>query len=140
MDYGLRYDYQSYLKEQYGRGASFSAAIPNAAFGNLPGTPIFEGAGAGRCNCDLAKNYPYAFAPRLGVAYQITPKTVLRGGVGVVYSATNIGGVGTALGLGDASVTLGAGTAGVNQPVTTLSAGNPLNPVWPLCRETLARE
>ena len=131
LDYGLRYDYQSYLKEQYGRGASFSAAVPNAAFGNLPGTPVFEGTGAGRCNCDLAKNYPYALAPRLGVAYQVSPKTVLRGGLGVVYSATNIGGVGTALGLADASVTLGAGTAGVNQPVTTLSAGNPLNPVWP---------
>ena len=72
------------------------------------------------------QDYPYAFAPRLGVAYQLSPKTVLRGGIGVVYSATNIGGVGTALGLADASVTLGAGTAGVNQPVTTLSAGNPL--------------
>src|SRR5207244_2877917 len=35
LDYGLRYDYQSYLKEQYGRGASFSAAVPNAGFGNL---------------------------------------------------------------------------------------------------------
>jgi preprotein translocase subunit Sec61beta len=26
--------------------------------------------------------------PRLGVAYQITPKTVLRAGIGVIYSRT----------------------------------------------------
>src|SRR4051794_32846467 len=48
LEYGMRYDYQSYLKEQYGRLGSFSAGVPNAAFGNLPGTPVFEGSGAGR--------------------------------------------------------------------------------------------
>ena len=131
LDYGLRYDYQSYLKEQYGRAASFSATTPNPTFGNMLGAPAFEGKGPGRCNCEFAKNYPYAFSPRLGFAYQLTPNTVLRGGIGVVYSATNMGGVGTALGLADSSVTLAAGTAGVDLPVTTLSLGNPLNPVWP---------
>ena len=40
------------------------------------------------CKCNFAKNYPYAIGPRLGVAYQINAKTVLRGGFGVVYNAT----------------------------------------------------
>ena len=43
LDYGLRYDYQNYLTEQYGRGASFSPTTPNPAFGNILGAPGFEG-------------------------------------------------------------------------------------------------
>ena len=87
LDYGLRYDYQTYQKEQYGRLANFSPATPNPSAGGLLGAVIFEGNGPGRCNCDFAKNYPWAFGPRLGVAYQITPKTVLRVGVGIVYAS-----------------------------------------------------
>jgi len=87
LDYGLRYDYQTYQKEQYGRLANFSPTTPNPSAGGLPGAVIFEGYGPGRCNCDFARNYPWAFGPRLGVAYQITPKTVLRIGIGIVYAS-----------------------------------------------------
>jgi hypothetical protein len=88
LDYGLRWDYQTYFQEQYGRLANFSPTTPNPTAGGLPGAVIFEGAGPGRCNCDFAKVYPYAFGPRLGVAYQITPKTVFRAGWGITYSQT----------------------------------------------------
>ena len=37
------------------------------------------------CKCQFSHNYPYAFGPRLGGAYQINSKTVLRGGVGLQY-------------------------------------------------------
>ena len=37
----------------------------------------------------LASTYPYAVAPRIGVAYQIDPKTVLRAGWGFSYSTVN---------------------------------------------------
>src|SRR4051794_32888190 len=40
------------------------------------------------CNCNFAHNYKLAFSPRLGLAYQINPKTVLRAGVGIVYTGT----------------------------------------------------
>ena len=40
------------------------------------------------CNCNFANNYPYAIGPRLGLAYQIDSKTVLRAGFGVVYNST----------------------------------------------------
>ncbi len=47
-----------------------------------PGRHIF----ASNCACPFyQKTYPYAIGPRLGVAYQINPKTVLRGGWGVTY-------------------------------------------------------
>ena len=42
---------------------------------------------ASTCGCQFyQQSYPYAIGPRIGVAYQIDPKTVLRGGWGVVYT------------------------------------------------------
>jgi hypothetical protein len=85
LDYGLRYDFQTYLKEQYGRYGIFGPNTPNPSVDGLPGDLIFEGYGDGRCNCNFAKNYPWAFGPRIGIAYQMLPKTVLRVGAGVSY-------------------------------------------------------
>ncbi|HLH31882.1 MAG TPA: carboxypeptidase-like regulatory domain-containing protein, partial [Terriglobia bacterium] len=76
LDYGLRYDFQTYLKEQHGKLAQFSPTTPNPSAGGLPGAVIFEGSGAGRCNCSFANNYPWAFGPRIAAAYQFAPKTV----------------------------------------------------------------
>jgi Carboxypeptidase regulatory-like domain len=89
IDYGLRYDFSTYLKDGNGYYGIFSASTPNPAAGNLPGAIIYEGNGGGRCNCQFAHNYPFAFGPRVGVAYQITPKTVLRIGAGVAYYKTD---------------------------------------------------
>jgi hypothetical protein len=85
LDYGLRYDFQTYLKEQYGRMQDASFTTPNPTVGGLLGAGIYEGHGGGRCNCALSHNYPFAFGPRVGVAYQINAKTVLRAGAGVTY-------------------------------------------------------
>jgi hypothetical protein len=85
FDYGLRWDYGTYAKEQYGRNGSIGLAIPNpSASGRLGGTQ-FEAV----CKCNFADNYPYAIGPRLGIAYQIDKKTVLRAGWGVVYNSTS---------------------------------------------------
>jgi hypothetical protein len=85
LDYGLRYDYQTYLKEQYGRMSDASFSTPNPTVGGRLGALIYEGYGGGRCNCSLSHNYPWAFGPRVGAAYQIDTKTVLRAGAGVTY-------------------------------------------------------
>jgi hypothetical protein len=84
IDYGVRWDYQTYLKEQYGRMQNNSFSTLNPTVG-LNGAGIYEGDGGGRCNCQFSHNYPYAFGPRVGVAYQIDSKTVLRGGAGITY-------------------------------------------------------
>jgi hypothetical protein len=88
LDYGLRYDFQTYLKEQYGRmqSANFTAINPNVGY---PGTVQYEGFGPGRCNCNFSNNSPWAFGPRVGVAYQINSKTVLRGGTGFAYGTAS---------------------------------------------------
>ncbi len=82
LDYGVRWDYGTYASEQYGRYGSFSPTVINPAAGGHPGGNIYEAT----CQCKFAANYPYAVGPRLGVAYQLGTKTVLRGGYGVVYS------------------------------------------------------
>ena len=84
LDYGLRWDYVTYLREGAGREPSFSPTVLNPSAGNIPGATIYEAT----CNCRFAKNYPFAMGPRLGAAYQITPKTVFRAGFGVVYAKT----------------------------------------------------
>ena len=86
VDYGLRWDYQPFGNEIHYRSSQFGPSVPNPAAGGLSGGLMFEGYGPGRCNCQFTKTYRYAIGPRLGVAYQITPKTVVRGGWGIVYS------------------------------------------------------
>jgi hypothetical protein len=84
LDYGLRYDYQGYLNDSYGRIPNFSPTALNPNAGNLLGAMIFE-----RNGVEFSSVYPYAFGPRLGAAYQITPKTVFRAGVGIAYGSTS---------------------------------------------------
>jgi hypothetical protein len=89
VDYGLRYDFSTYLKDGNGYYGIFSPSTANPAAGGIPGAIIYEGSGGGRCNCQFAHNYPFAFGPRIGVAYQFSPKTVLRVGAGVSYYKTD---------------------------------------------------
>ena len=89
IDYGMRYDFSTYLRDGNGYYGIFSPSTLNPNAGGRLGAIIFEGHGGGRCNCAFSKNYPYAWGPRLGVAYQITPKTVFRAGIGVSYFKTD---------------------------------------------------
>jgi hypothetical protein len=88
LDYGLRWDYQTEWHEMDNRFSEFGPTTANPSAGGLPGAVIYEGSGAGRCNCSFTHAYPFALAPRLGAAYQIDSKTVLRGGWGFIYGPT----------------------------------------------------
>src|SRR5580698_6174110 len=83
LDYGLRWDYGTYQREQFGRYGDFSATTPNPSASGRPGAIIYEA----NCNCSFAQNYPFAIGPRLGAAYQLNDKTVIRGGAGIVYGS-----------------------------------------------------
>ena len=89
LDYGLRWDFQTYLREGAGRMPSFSPTTLNPTIGRL-GATIFDGSLPGHCQCNFASNYPYAVGPRLGaVAYQITSsKTVFRAGIVCLLETT----------------------------------------------------
>jgi hypothetical protein len=127
IDYGLRYDFETYLRNS-GMLPAFGFNTANPAYGNLPGAAIFEGFGPGKCNCDFASNYPYDFGPRLGIAYQITPKTVFRGGIGVSYAQTAVLEM-NSLRFGS-NETYGPST-NFGVPISQLQNGPPIVPVWP---------
>jgi Carboxypeptidase regulatory-like domain len=80
LDYGLRYDYQTYMTEQYGRMQGASLSTQDVTLGR-PGAVLYGAS----CHCQFSHNYPLAFGPRLGGAYQIDTKTVFRGGAGLQY-------------------------------------------------------
>jgi hypothetical protein len=131
LDYGLRYDYVTLIQEQYGRNSTASFDRPNPAAGGRIGTVIYPAT----CGCTISHNYPWAFGPRLGAAYQITPKTVFRAGAGLAYSSSPTAGPGRSA---NDFQTISAG--GFGEAAAALVDGNILAPgnrfgnkplVWP---------
>lgn len=114
IDYGLRWDLQTPLREIHDREASFSPSTPNPNANGLPGAVIYDGFGAGRCNCHIVPTYPFAIAPRLGAAYQLNPKTVVRAGWGLSYGQLAVTGTQPSTsGLGFNTITVPAPGNGV---------------------------
>ena len=124
LDYGLRWDYGTYQKEQFGRYGDFSASVPNPSAGGRLGALIYEA----NCNCSFAHNYPYAIGPRLGGAYQLDKNTVIRGGVGVVYGSLD-----GSFATGYSSNSAAAGAPAFGQIVGLLQNGIPssVQAKWP---------
>ena len=84
LSYGLRYEIQPQYINNDDSGSQFTPSIPNPGAGGLPGAIEFLGFGAGKANTRRFGNTYYkGFGPRLGFAYGITPKTVLRGSFGL---------------------------------------------------------
>jgi hypothetical protein len=88
LELGLRYDYQGALTELWDRIGAFDGRVANPSAGGLPGGMAYAGYGPGRCNCQFSQAYKYAFQPRLGFAYRLGQKTVVRGGWGLSYGQT----------------------------------------------------
>jgi hypothetical protein len=91
LNLGLRYDYESPLVERYDRmlrGFDFGASAPITAPGlTLKGGPLFaNNGGAPRTSFNRDRNN---IQPRVGVAYKLAPKWVLRGGYGLYYLGQN---------------------------------------------------
>jgi len=84
VDLGLRYDFETLLAEQHGRMQDAAFNTPNAAIGGRIGAVVY----GGNSTASLNSNYPWAIGPRLGIAYSIDSKTVLRLGAGVSYTAS----------------------------------------------------
>jgi hypothetical protein len=123
LDYGLRWDYQQYGHEIYYRSSQFAPDVRNPSAGNLLGAMEYEGYGPGRCNCTFTKSYPYAIGPRLGAAYQVNSKTVLRGGWGFVYSRVRDYDYGTRNMIGVGGNTLNWTSTAYGDPAAILKTG-----------------
>jgi hypothetical protein len=90
INIGFRWDYESPFTERYNKQVSnFCTSCVNPLQSSVTGLPLYGGlqftSGSNR--------YPYAsdlnnFQPRIGVAYQLSRNTVIRGGFGVIYFNT----------------------------------------------------
>ncbi len=123
LNYGLRWDYFTPQHETYGRLGQFDPTAPNANAGGMLGATRY----ANTCKCDFYKPaYPYALGPRLSVAYQVTPKTVFRGGFGINYQFVGAPG-GAVIGTNGVYP-----LSGVNPFVNISTPGSIVQPTWPV--------
>jgi hypothetical protein len=123
LDLGLRYDYSTYYQEQHGRSPNFAPNLPNPTAGGHPGAVIYQAT----CNCPFAKNYPWGFAPRLGFAWQVLPRTVVRGGFGIEYTGTGVAQVFGAASGNAAAANRFAPSSVPGAPIMTLGQGVTIN-------------
>ncbi len=91
VNLGIRWSYESPFSERWNRqNAGFCASCTN------PISPLVTGfrpLAGGLTFTNVANRLPFNsvyndWAPRLGVAYRLTSKSVLRGGFGIVYAPT----------------------------------------------------
>jgi hypothetical protein len=123
LDYGIRWDLATPYHEQYGRLGQFDPLTPNANAGGHAGATLF----ANTCNCTFYQpTYPYGIGPRIGLAYQIDPKTVLRAGWGVNYQF--VGATAGAIVAANGAYPL----SGINSFVNIETPGAIVAPSWPV--------
>ena len=86
LNLGLRYDLPISKQEKNLKNSNLNLSLPNPAAGGLPGAMEFAGTGPGLSGkTRFGETRTNGFGPRLGLAYQVTPKTVLRAGGSVYY-------------------------------------------------------
>ena len=87
LNLGLRYDIMKPYTELYDRWSFMDATLPNPAVSGYPGAVVFAGDGPNSCHCRTPiKTYYGAVGPRLGLAYTLNDRTVLRTSYGINYS------------------------------------------------------
>ena len=99
LNLGVRYEVPINWHDKNGDYSMVDVKLPNPGAGNLPGAVVFAGNGAGRTG--QKRFYPTDWtdvSPRLGFAYRLFSKTVLRGGYGIFYQTLGNGGCGCRLG------------------------------------------
>lgn len=84
LNLGIRWEMQLSPYEKVGRYSIVDLTAPNPGAGNRLGAVAF--AGKSSTGSPFGDKDASAFGPRIGFAYRLTPKTVLRGGYGLYYS------------------------------------------------------
>ena len=131
VDYGLRWDYDTPEHEEYGRLGQIDATLANTSAGGRLGALQFPNT----CNCQFYKSgYPFGIAPRLGIAYQLNSKTVLRGGWGLTYQfiANPAGGLVSSQGVYNLAANSPSYVPSAAQFVNIEAPGAIQSPTWPV--------
>jgi len=83
LNYGIRYEFQAPYTEEHDFAANYLPASDPTVGGQI------LLAGKGSNSRSLVNSRWNQFAPRFGLAFQLNPRTVIRGGFGLFYSPEN---------------------------------------------------
>lgn len=89
LNYGLRWDTFTPAVEKHDNQSFLDPTRPNPDAGGLPGSLVFAGTKWGADSFGARapeKTWWKGFAPRVGIAYNIMPKTVVRTGYGIFFT------------------------------------------------------
>ena len=93
LNLGLRENIWSPFTEVHNVMSFFNPTLANPLAGGIPGALEFAGNGADSCHCSTpVQQHNLNLAPRVGVAYRLGNKTVIRASYGIFYA--HAGGVG----------------------------------------------
>ncbi len=104
LNLGLRWDVSLPVYDSQNRFSTFDPTVPNPSAGGRLGSLVYAGhtggpciaeGGASLCRSRISKTYYNNWQPRIGFAYRITEKSVVRGGFGI---STIRGGASTLMG------------------------------------------
>ena len=90
VNYGIRWEMHRPPVEKWDRMSFLDPTRPNPGAGNLPGSLVFAGTKWGDASFGARrpdKTFKGGFGPRLGIAYSLSPKTVVRTGYGIFYDS-----------------------------------------------------
>jgi hypothetical protein len=98
LNLGLRWDVSTPVTEAWNRLSWMNTTLGNpgavtSSGAELPGAYQFAGSGPGRTGTNSPQSiYWKALAPRIGLAYSLTPSTVIRSAYGIYYSPIIVNG------------------------------------------------
>ena len=84
---GLRYDITGPPTDRHNRHSNFLPYVTNSVTGT-PGALVYAGVTAPR---DFVNQYYLNFGPRFGMAFSINPRTVIRGGIDLIFNSVESG-------------------------------------------------
>jgi Carboxypeptidase regulatory-like domain/TonB dependent receptor len=118
LNLGFRYEIPTPVSEAHNRQSWMDPTVPNPGAGGLPGAYVFAGTGPGRTGLSSPQTtYYHSFAPRVGVAYALTPNTVIRSAYGIYYSPIIVNGFAQTDSAGFSNPFRVSATTGSTQPV-----------------------
>lgn len=88
VTYGIRWDLYTPSEDKWNRLAFFDPNMPNPGANNRPGALAFAGTQWGAASFGPRSpetTFYGGFAPRVGLAFAVTPNTVVRAGYGIFY-------------------------------------------------------
>ncbi|HOQ44859.1 MAG TPA: TonB-dependent receptor [Bryobacteraceae bacterium] len=92
LNIGLRWSGNAAHYEKNNEFANFNPNLPDPNFGGIPGAVEYAGSGPGRTGRrTIAPGHWRDFGPTAGLAYQITPRVVMRAGYGISYTPEGFG-------------------------------------------------